>query len=202
MKTWGHFSLLCCMVVDTLGRQISPIRIAQADFSKCLAAVAAVTAAAAEAAALPPCTYLEILYIWTDFWVFKSHTMTSSKICTLPYHWVFSPITAFLWTNESLINIFLWWKSWGHTHTPMLSCSCVYVCLWVCLPCECTCLQKPEEGVGAPVTGVTGGCEWPDMHSGHRTIRTACAFNKWAISPATFMFFYLLWLNRVFVSVH
>lgn len=55
------------MVVDTLGRQISPIHIAQADFSKCQAAVAAVAAAAAEAAALPPCTYLEILYIWTDF---------------------------------------------------------------------------------------------------------------------------------------
>lgn len=37
----------------------------------------------------------------------------------------------------------------------------VCVCMWVCTP-ECSCPQRPEEGIRNPGTGVTGHCESPD----------------------------------------
>lgn len=37
-------------------------------------------------------------------------------------------------------------------------CKCLYVCM-----CECRCLQSSEEGIRTPGTGVTGGCEPPDV---------------------------------------
>jgi hypothetical protein len=46
--------------------------------------------------------------------------------------------------------------------------------------------------VGAPVAGAVGRCEWPDMEAGHGNVRTVSSLTKLAISPVTFMFFYLL----------
>lgn len=34
-----------------------------------------------------------------------------------------------------------------------------FSCIYVCAPWLAWCLRRPEEGAGAPVTGVTGGCQ-------------------------------------------
>ena len=67
-------------------------------------------------------------------------------------------------------------------------CACRYACMSLCV---CRHPPRPEH-IG---TGVTGGCETPDVCSGNQTLvlsgRAVSAFNPWAIFPARFLKFLL-----------
>lgn len=39
----------------------------------------------------------------------------------------------------------------------------IYVCVWLYVPVSCRGLQKSEEGTGSSGTGITGGCELPNI---------------------------------------
>lgn len=45
----------------------------------------------------------------------------------------------------------------------------IHMDVYMCMSHMCICLQKPEEGVRFPGTGVTGSCVPPDVGSGKQT---------------------------------
>lgn len=63
----------------------------------------------------------------------------------------------------------------------------IYVCMYECALCACSCPQWPEEDIRFPGTGVTGDHEPPDIHAGS-SATTANVLNCWGSSPASSSF--------------
>jgi hypothetical protein len=59
---------------------------------------------------------------------------------------------------------------------------------------ECTCLQRPEEGIGCPGVGLTGGREPPDMEAGSKLRSSARA--EPSLQPHKLIFIFDLFLRR------
>jgi hypothetical protein len=68
--------------------------------------------------------------------------------------------------------------------------------------CVCaSCLQKPEEGIGSPGTGVTNGCDPPKVSTGNQSGSSASATsppNHWAISPVPNTYVFDIDLHTLF----